>query len=70
MSVALIKQEVSKLGQGEILHLAAYLKHLSRRGDPAYAAGLDATWNAMSAGDRISLGEYQKVSEELKKSGV
>jgi len=70
MSVAEIKQEVGKLGRGEILHLAAYLKHLSRRSDPAYACGLDATWDAMSAGDKISLGEYKKVSEELRKSGV
>lgn len=70
MSITQIKSEVSKLDQGEILHLAAYLKHLSRRGDPAYAAGLDATWNAMSAGDKISLSEFRKVSSELKKSGV
>lgn len=70
MSAADIKKEVRRLGQAEVLHLAAYLKHLPRRMEPAYPAGLDATWNAMSAGDRISLKDHRKVSAELKKPGV
>ena len=69
MSVTDIKDEVGRLKPAEVMHLAAYLKHLSRRADPAYAASLDATWDAMSAGDKISLGDYRKVSAELKKSG-
>lgn len=70
MSVAELKRQAKKLGQAETLHLAAYLKHLARRKDPVYLASLDATWNAMEAGDRISLTEFKKISAQLRKSGV
>ncbi len=70
MSVAELKRQAKKLGPADTLHLAAYLTHLARRKDPAYLAGLDATWQAMEGGDRISLAEFKKISAQLKKSGV
>ena len=70
MSVAELKRQAKKLGPADTLHLAAYLKHLARRKDPAYLASLDTTWNAMEAGDKISLAEFRKINARLKKSGV
>ncbi|MBM3855707.1 MAG: hypothetical protein FJ399_21565 [Verrucomicrobia bacterium] len=70
MSVAELKRQAKKLGPAETIHLAAYLKHLSRRRDPAYLARLDETWNAMAAGDRLTLAQYRKISDGLRKSGV
>lgn len=70
MSVAELKRQAKKLGPADTLHLAAYLAHLARRQDPAYLSGLDATWGAMGAGDKISLAEFKKISAQLRKSGV
>jgi hypothetical protein len=70
MSVAELKRQAEKLGPADTLHLAAYLTHLARRHDPAYRASLDATAEAMEGGDRISLGEFKKISAKLRKSGV
>lgn len=70
MSVAELKRQAKKLGSADTLHLAAYLKHLARRGDSGYLAGLDATRAAMEGGDKISLAEFKKISAQLKRSGV
>jgi hypothetical protein len=70
MSVAELKRQARKLGPTDTLHLAAYLKHLARRKDPAYLAGLDATWNAMAAGDKLSLARFKRINVQLRKSGV
>jgi hypothetical protein len=70
MSVAELKRQAKKLGPADTMHLAAYLAHLARRQDPAYLASLDATWDAMEGGDKISLGEFKSISAQLRKSGV
>jgi hypothetical protein len=70
MSVAELKRHAKKLGPADTLHLAAYLTHLARRRDPAYLASLDATCEAMEAGDKISLTEFKKINAQLRKSGV
>lgn len=70
MSVAELKRQAKKLGPKDTIHLAAYLKHLARRKDPAFLAGLDATMVAMDSGDRISLTEYRKIHGQLRKAGV
>ncbi len=70
MSVAELKRQAKKLGPADTQHLAAYLKHLARRKDPAYLASLDTTWEAMAAGEKNSLMEFKKINAQLRKSGV
>ena len=70
MSVTELKRQARKLPPAETLHLAAYLKHLARRRDAAYLAGLDATCASMEAGDRTTLAEFKKISAQLRRSGV
>jgi hypothetical protein len=70
MSVAELKRQAKKLGPADTLHLAAYLRHLARRKHPAYLANLDATWDAMETGDKISLKDFKRISAQLRQSGV
>jgi hypothetical protein len=70
MSLAELKSEVEKLPIAERQYLAAYLKHLTRRQDPDYGRGLDATWEAMQRGEKISLEPAWHLSNELRKSSA
>ncbi len=62
MSFAEIKQAAEKLSSAEVVYLAAYFPHLSRRNDPAYLAGLDEAWQVAESGDRISLRELRRIA--------
>jgi hypothetical protein len=70
MSVAEIKAEMTKLPPGELVHLAAYARHLVRRNEPGYAAGLDAERNQLEKGDRIAGAEIRRIAGELDRAGL
>lgn len=70
MSLAEIKSELERLPAVEKSYLAAYLKHLARRQDAGYTAGLDATWQRMESGEKVPLAQALHLSSELGKSGV
>ncbi len=70
MSFAEIKQAAEKLSSAEVLYLAAYFHHLSRRKDPAYLASLDEAWQVAEAGDRISLEELRRLEREASGAGL
>jgi hypothetical protein len=70
MSVAEIKAEMAKLPSAEIAHLAAFARHLARRSEASYAAGLDADHEQMEKGDRISGSELRRLAAELDHAGL
>ncbi len=70
MTISEIKKEASQLGADDVTYLAAWFHHLARRRDQAYLAGLDATWEAMEAGDRVSRERYKRLSDDLNESGL
>ncbi len=70
MSVAELKAEMAKLPPGDMVHLAAYARHLARRSDPSYTAGLDAERDQLEKGDRIAGAEVRRLAEELDRAGL
>ncbi|MDO8544685.1 MAG: hypothetical protein Q7S40_29945 [Opitutaceae bacterium] len=70
MSVAEIKAEMAKLPPAEIVHLAAFARHLARRNESGYAAGLDADREQLEKGDRISGAELRRLAGELDRAGL
>jgi len=70
MSFAEIKLEAEKLSAAEVVYLAAYFRHLSRRRNPAYLAGLDAAWEATEAGDRVSLDDFRRLEADARAAGL
>ena len=54
----------------DVIHLAAWFHHLARRKDPTYLKSLDDAFEAIDAGDRLTLGAYKKLSQELNQSGL
>jgi len=70
MSVAEIKSEMAKLEPGEIVHLAAYARHLARRNEAGHAAELDTQRDQLEAGDRIAGAELRRLAGELDRAGL
>jgi len=70
MTLAEIKDTVARWPEAEKIHLAAYLRHLARRDDPAHRAELDSRWEAMSRGERISLAEFRQIEAGLSARGL
>ncbi len=70
MSLAELKTELERLPAAEKSYLAAYLRHSARRSEAGYTAALDATWQTMEAGEKISLDQVLELSRELGKSGA
>ena len=70
MKLSEVKTAVAQWPEEEKIHLAAYLRHLARRDDPAHRAELDRQWEAMSRGERIHLTELRKIESDLSARGV
>ena len=70
MSISEIKKEAGSLGDEDVIHLAAWFHHLARRKDSAYLRSLDGSFEAIDAGDKLTLGAYKKLSQELNQSGL
>ena len=52
------------------LVLAAYLKHLGRKDDPAYQAELTRLNQEIDAGRKFTLDQVQRMHEALKAEGL
>ncbi len=70
MSVAEIKAEMAKLPPAEIVHLAAFARHLARRSEASYAAALDAERAQLEQGDRITGADLRRLSSEMDQAGL
>ena len=70
MSITEIKKEAARLGDDDVIHLAAWFHHLARRKDPAYLKSLDDALGAADKSDRMSLSDYRRLSHELDQSGL
>lgn len=70
MSLAELKSELERLPAAEKSYLAAYLKHSARRQEAGYGEALDATWQCMETGEKVSLDRALQLSRELGKSGA
>jgi hypothetical protein len=70
MSLAELKSELERLPAAEKSYLVAYLKHSARRQEAGYAASLDASWQLMESGEKVSLEQALHLSRELGKSGA
>jgi hypothetical protein len=70
MSLAELKSELERLPAADKSYLAAYLRHSARRQEAGYTASLDATWQTMEAGEKVSLDRALELSRELGNSGA
>jgi hypothetical protein len=70
MSVAEIKAEMAKMPREEVLQLAAFATHLAHRQEPGYHAGLDAAFEAMERGDKVTSQEFRRMLAEQRKTGA
>ncbi|RRJ98655.1 hypothetical protein [Geminisphaera colitermitum] len=70
MSLAEIKEEIAHLPSAELHYLAAYTWYLSRRQEPGYVEGLDASMRAMDGGEKMALDDVLRLSADLRKSGA
>ena len=70
MAVSGIKKEADRLPHDEVVYLAAWFQDPARRRDFVYSEGLDLSWQAVESGDRISLDQYKRLSNDLDKSGL
>ncbi|CAM9323986.1 unnamed protein product [Phaeothamnion confervicola] len=61
---------MAKLPPPRSPHLAAFARHLARRNEPGYGAGLDAERDQMEKGDRIAGAEIRRLADELDGAGV
>jgi len=70
MSTAELKQTAESLNAEERIFLAAYLKHLARRDDPAYQAELTRLNDEIEGGRKFTLDQVQHLHETLKARGL
>ena len=69
MSVVEIKRELEASSEEDRLFLLAYLKHLSRRDDPAYRRHL-ATRAQEIETNKVSLDQIKRVHQALEAEGL
>ena len=70
MSVAEVMRTADTLTPDDRLVLAAYLKHLGRKDDPAYQAELTRLNQEIDAGRKFTLDQVQRMHEALKAEGL
>lgn len=70
MSLQELKAGIEQSTPEERLFLAAYLKHLARKDDPAYRADLAQRIDEMKAGKRFSLDQVKRVHQSLEAEGL
>jgi hypothetical protein len=70
MSTAELKQTAESRTAEERVFLAAYLKHLSRKDEPAYQADLTRLNDEIEGGKRFTLDQVQHLHETLKAQGL
>ena len=70
MTVQELKQGIEASAPEDRLFLAAYLKHLAQKDDPAYRAELARRRDEMGGGKRFSLEQVKRVHENLEAEGL
>jgi hypothetical protein len=70
MTVAEIKNGIEQSTPEERAYLAAFLKHLARKDDPAYQAELTRLNDEIDQGKKISLSQATQLHETLKAQGL
>lgn len=70
MTVAEIKAGIEQSSPEERAYLAAFLKHLSRKDDPAYQTELSRLNDEIDSGQKISFAQAKQLHETLKAEGL
>jgi hypothetical protein len=70
MTVAEIKSGIEQSSPEERAYLAAFLKHLARKDDPAYQSELTRLNQEIDSGKKISLAQAKQLHETLKAEGL
>jgi hypothetical protein len=70
MTVAEIKSGIEQSSSEERAYLAAFLKHLARKDDPAYQSELMRLNQEIDNGKKISLAQAKQLHETLKADGL
>ncbi len=70
MTVAEIKSGIEQSTLEERAYLAAFLKHLARKDDPAYQSELTRLNEEIDSGKKISLAQAKQLHETLKAEGL
>jgi hypothetical protein len=70
MTMAEIKSGIEQSTFEERAYLAAFLKHLARKDDPAYQSELTRLNDEIDSGRKISLAQAIRLHETLKVQGL
>jgi hypothetical protein len=70
LTVTEIKSGIEQSSAEERAYLAAFLKHLARRADPAYRSELTRLNEEIDHGKKFSLAQAQRLHETLKAQGL
>ena len=70
MSVAEMMRGADELTPEDRLVLAAYLKHLGRKDDPAYQAELTRLNEEIAQGQKFTLDQVERMHHSLKSEGL
>jgi hypothetical protein len=70
MTVAELKTGIEQSSPEERLYLAAFLKHLGRKDDPAYRAELNRLNAEIDDGKKFSLEQVKRLHETLEAEGL
>jgi hypothetical protein len=69
MSLAEVKTSVAAMGVDERLDVAAFIAHLNRAEDPDYRDELDRRMAAMDSGRKTTASEFERLHEDLSRTG-
>jgi hypothetical protein len=70
MTVAEIKNGIEQSSPEERAYLAAFIKHLARKDDPAYQTELARLNDEIDRGGKFSLAQTKRLHETLKAEGL
>jgi hypothetical protein len=70
MTVAEIKEGIEKSSAEDRAFLAAFIKHLARKDDPAYRTELTRLNEEIDRGKKYSLAQVKRLHQTLKTEGL
>jgi hypothetical protein len=65
-----VKKVIDKMNEEDRFFALAYLKHLTRRDDPAHRAELGARLGQMDRGRKIPLSAVKRLHKQLEAAGL
>jgi hypothetical protein len=69
MTLQELKQGIDQSTPEERLFLAAYLKHVARKDDPAYRLELSRLRDEMNTGQKYTLEQVKRIHQALEAEG-